>query len=328
MTLQECLFDHLAVVCRRFGVSTVQQPIPLRGGYVAYVHRIVSIDGAVYFSKTYDALRPVTAMIMPTLECISTATQWLADQPGLQQRLVAPYTSMHGQVLVRDERFTTLLFAYVEGVTPRETPLTDSQLAHLVDTVARIHSIDVDTAALAAVPRERFAPVWIDDIVPAIGRIALSSHVLYPLLCERIESLSAAFYDFRALACILAEIDHPMVLCHTDIHGYNVVINTDDVPVLIDWEGMMIAPAEHDLMFWIADERWQQISERYRLHHPLHEIDAQRLRYYQGRRLFEDLIQDIQRIEGETLEDGVRMALLTSLGDVSSELIIWAASVG
>lgn len=325
--MQERLFEHLALVCRRFGISPVQQPIPLRGGYVAYVHRIDSTDGTVYFSKTYDAFRSVTAMIMPTLEYISTATQWLANQPGLQQRLVAPYTTKHGHVLVRDGRFTTLLFAYVEGVTPREARLTDSQLAHLVDTVARIHAIDVHTAALAAVPRERFAPVWFDDIIPAIDRIALSSHVLYPLLCDRIAGLYVSFRAFRALAHTLATMQHPMVLCHTDIHGYNVVINTDDVPVIIDWEGMMVAPAEHDLMFWIDDERWQQISERYRLHHPYHVIDTQRLRYYQGRRLFEDLIQDIQRIEGETLDDGVRTALLTSLGDVSSELIAWGASV-
>ena len=325
--MQERLFEHLALVCRRFGISPVQQPIPLPGGYVAYVHRIDSTDGTVYFSKTYDAILSVTAMIMPTLEGISTATQWLANQPGLQQRLVAPYTSKHGHVLVRDGRFTTLLFAYVEGVTPRETPLTDSQLAHLVDTVARIHSIDVHMAALAAVPRERFAPVWIDDIVPAIGRIALSSHVLHPLLCDRIAGLYVSFRAFRALAHTLATMQHPMVLCHTDIHGYNVVINTDDVPVLIDWEGMMVAPAEHDLMFLIDDERWQQISERYRLHHPHLVIDTQRLHYYQGRRLFEDLIQDIQRIEGETLDDGVRMALLTSVGDVSRELIAWGASV-
>jgi uncharacterized protein involved in tolerance to divalent cations len=325
--LQERLFEHLALVCRSFGISPVQKPIPLRGGYVAYVHRIDSTDGTVYFSKTYDALRSVTAMIMPTLACISTATQWLANQPGLQQRLVAPYTTKHGHVLVRDGRFTTLLFAYVEGVTPRETPLTDSQLAQLVDTVARIHSIDVHTAALTAVPRERFAPVWFHDIIPAIDRIALSSHVLYPHLCDKIAGLHVSFRAFRALAHTLATMQHPMVLCHTDIHGYNVVINTDDVPVLIDWEGMMVAPAEHDLMFWIDDERWQQISERYRLHHPYHVIDMQRLRYYQGRRLFEDLIQDIQRIEGETLDDGVRTALLTSLGDVSSELIAWGASV-
>jgi spectinomycin phosphotransferase len=325
--LQERFFEHLALVCRSFGVSPVQQPIPLRGGYVAYVHRIDSTDGTVYFSKTYDALRSVTAMIMPTLESISVATQWLANQPGLQQRLVAPCTTMHGHVLVLDDRFTTLLFAYVEGVTPRETPLTDSQLAHLVDTVARIHTIDVHTAALAAVPRERFAPIWFDDIIPAIDRIAISSHVLHALLCDKVAGLYATFHVFRALAHTLATMQHPMVLCHTDIHGYNVVINTDDVPVLIDWEGMMVAPPEHDLMFWTADERWQQICERYRLRHPHQVIDAQRLRYYMGRRLFEDMIQDIQRIEGETLDDGMRTALLTSLEDVSSELIAWGASV-
>ena len=321
--MQEQLAEHLERVCKIFGVSPVRPPIPMRGGYVAYVHRIDSADGVAFFSKTYDAVRPITAMIMPTLECCSLATQWLARQPTLQRRLVAPFSAETGEVLVRDGRYTTLFFPYIEGVTPRELPLTEKQFSHLVDTVSRIHAIDADHPALAAVPRERFAPVWIDDIAPAIDRIALSSHALYSILCAKIAHVHTAFCVFRTLAHRLAAMHHPMVLCHTDIHGYNVVINSDDVPLLIDWEGMTIAPAEHDLMFWTAHEHWRLLYDRYRLLHPQHVIDNQRLRYYQGRRLFEDLIQDIQRIEGEPVTDVERSTLMSSIDAVSSEIIAW-----
>ena len=145
--------------------------------------------------------------------------------------------------------------------------MTDTQFTHLVDTVSRLHAIDADTQALATVPRERFAPVWIDDIAPAIDRIAVSSHTLYPILCAKSTALHASFRVFRTLAHTLAAMQHPMVLCHT--------------------------------------------------------LDRQRLRYYQGRRLFEDLIQDIQRIEGETLVDVERSSLMASIDAVSSEIIAW-----
>ncbi len=321
--MPQYLKEHLGRVCRIFGVSPVQSPVPIKGGYVAYVHRIDCTDGTTYVSKTYDAHRPITAMIMPTLERISLATQWLARQPTVQQRLVAPLTGVTGDVLVSDGRYTTLLFPFVEGVTPREQPLTNTQFTHLVDTVSRIHAIDADTPALAAVPRERFAPIWIDDIAPTIDRIALSSHVLSPILSAKSVSLHASFGDFRTLSYALAAKQHPMVLCHTDIHGYNVVINSADVPVLIDWEGLTVAPSEHDLMFWTTHERWPLLYEQYRLLHPQHVLDTQRLRYYQGRRLFEDLIQDIQRTEGESLSDVERATLLASIDAVSSDIIAW-----
>jgi len=321
--MQAHLDEHLERVCSIFGVTPDQPPLRMRGGYVAYVHRIDSTDGTTYVSKTYDAKRPITAMIMPTLEHISLATQWLARQPTLQQRLVAPLATVTGHVLVRDGRYTTLLFPFIEGVTPREQPLTDTQFSHLVDAVSRLHAIDADTPALATVPRERFAPVWVEEIAPAIDRIALSSHTLYPILCAKSTALHTSFRVFRTLADTLAVLQHPMVLCHTDIHGYNVVINSDDVPVLIDWEGLTVAPSEHDLMFWTTHERWPLLYEQYRLLHPQHVLDTQRLRYYQGRRLFEDLIQDIQRIEGETLVDVERSILMASIDAVSSEIIAW-----
>lgn len=326
--MQEHLKEHLERVCSIFGVTPDQPPLRMRGGYVAYVHRIDSTDGTTYFSKTYDAERPITAMIMPTLERISLATQWLARQPMLQQRLVAPLSAATGDVLVRDGQYTTLLFPFIDGVTPREQPLTDTQFTHLVDTVSLLHAIDADIPALATVPRERFAPVWIEDIAPAIDRVDNSNHALYPILCAKSTALHASFRVFRTLANALAAMEHPMVLCHTDIHGYNVVINSDDVPVLIDWEGMTVAPSEHDLLFWTAHERWRLLYDRYRLLHPRHALDTQRLRYYQGRRLFEDLIHDIQRIEGEPLAAVERSTLIASIDAVSSEIMAWGVIDG
>lgn len=311
---------HLENVCRVFGIVPCTEPVSLPGGYVAYVHKIVGNDDVMCVAKTYDDTRPITQMIIPTLERLSRATQWLATQPGINGRIVAPLLSVDGTVSVREGIYTTVLFPFIDGVTPRKQPLTEAQLGNLVDTVARIHALDPRHSALAMVPREQFSPLWIDEIEPALHRIAQPNHPINAVLHERCEGLRATFSSFRELCTSLARIVHPFVLCHTDIHGHNVVIR-DDIPLLIDWEGMIIAPPEHDLMFWTEDNQWPVVWKRYQLFHPNATIDPRRLRYYQMRRHFEDLIQDIQRIEREHPDAESMSVLLESIDVISTELI-------
>ena len=313
-------FDsHLQTVCAAYGIVPSVTPRVLRGGYVAYVHRIDATDGNAYFAKTYDDARPITAMILPTLNDLSCATRWLITQPGVHGRIVAPLLTHEGNILVRDGPFTTVLFPFVDGVTPREQPLTAVQLGHLVDTIAAVHHINTQHVAVERVPRERFRPTWLEDIEPALTRICQVSHPLHTLLAGRVASIRFTFCVFRRLAAELAVQVHPLVVCHTDIHGYNVVIR-DDIPLLIDWEGMTIAPPEHDLMFWINDDAWSQVWQRYRQAHPAAVIDPFRLRFYQLRRLFEDIIQDIQRVENEQPDAASMAELIESIGSISAEL--------
>ncbi|MDI5791191.1 phosphotransferase [Bacillus licheniformis] len=40
-----------------------------------------------------------------------------------------------------------------------------------------------------------------------------------------------------------------LALCHTDVHGWNLM-KTGGELILIDWEGLKLAPVEADLMFF------------------------------------------------------------------------------
>jgi len=293
--MERVLLEHLEEVCRVYGIDPQGGFEPLRGGYVAYVHRVIDTDGRQYFCKTYDDARPISQMILPTLSSLTAATVWLGLQPELHGRIVAP-VPQYGPV--RYGAFTTVVFPYVDGVTPRESPLTDMQLTNLVTSVAELHRLPVTDSALASVPREDFDALWTEAVLPALARIDTPGHQLHDVCAGRCCRLATQFLRFRAVAAELAAQEHAMVVCHTDIHGYNVVIQ-DDVPLLIDWEGMKIAPKEHDLMFWVDDARWEEIWHIYREVHSDAQIDTALLEFYGLRRLFEDLLQDIERVEQE-----------------------------
>ncbi len=41
----------------------------------------------------------------------------------------------------------------------------------------------------------------------------------------------------------------PFVLCHADIHAWNMLIQTDGTFYVVDWDTIILAPKERDLMF-------------------------------------------------------------------------------
>jgi Ser/Thr protein kinase RdoA (MazF antagonist) len=293
--MQRVLQHHLDEACRAYGIVPLGEYVALRAGYVALVHRVRGEDGRDYVLKTYDDARPISRMILPTLEALTQATVWLEQQQMVRGRIVAP-VAHHNPV--RSGPYTTVIFPYIDGVTPRERTLTPIQLRNLVHTVAHLHRLPADGAGLEGVPREDFDALWTAAVLPALARIDQPGHVLAAVFAGRAPRLAAQFRRFRSRAAQLATQEHALVVCHTDIHGYNVVIK-NDVPLLIDWEGMKVAPKEHDLLFWIADDRWEDIWQQYRLVHPGAQIDTALLDFYGTRRLFEDLIQDIERVEQE-----------------------------
>ena len=44
----------------------------------------------------------------------------------------------------------------------------------------------------------------------------------------------------------------PLVLCHADLHTWNVMIDGDGEPWLVDWDEVILAPKERDLMFVVG----------------------------------------------------------------------------
>ena len=51
------------------------------------------------------------------------------------------------------------------------------------------------------------------------------------------------------LALMLQKELPEFVLCHSDVHGYNLLIDNNGALYIIDWDALVFAPKERDLMF-------------------------------------------------------------------------------
>jgi spectinomycin phosphotransferase len=63
---------------------------------------------------------------------------------------------------------------------------------------------------------------------------------------EQIEHLVAKTETLSPLARKRAL---PTVICHADIHAWNVLVTPEGDIVIVDWDSTMLAPRERDLMF-------------------------------------------------------------------------------
>src|SRR5690348_6351627 len=123
----------------------------------------------------------------------------------------------------------------LDGLSPAAVPRLLSQIPDLLATsMARLHALDPGLVR-GELEQLRDVPVTVDGLLAALARFARAF--------GRTDLADAG----RWLA------DHPPgpapdVICHGDLHPFNLLANSDRVTVL-DWSTALLAPRAHDVAF-------------------------------------------------------------------------------
>jgi spectinomycin phosphotransferase len=95
------------------------------------------------------------------------------------------------------------------------------------------------------------------------------------------------------LSQILIQQSPQYVLCHSDIHGGNVLMDTNNTLYIVDWDEPIMAPKERDLMFIGAGvgNVWNQPQEEALFYqgYGKTEVNKALLAYYRHERIVEDI---------------------------------------
>ena len=92
-------------------------------------------------------------------------------------------------------------------------------------------------------------------------------------------------------------VEKSMVVCHTDLHGENLMMDERGNLYIIDLEGAMIAPPEHDLFFFAGyDYFWDLFLPNYEREFGPVNLDSKVFGFYYYRRNLEDLTDWVVRI--------------------------------
>ncbi|TCC58875.1 hypothetical protein E0H73_26600 [Kribbella pittospori] len=182
---------------------------------------------------------------------------------------------------------------WINGVRAAETGLTKEQWTAYGVLLRRVHDSEPPPRLRDALPKHSH----IDARIPAIAEKLQTRLATQAPEDEVEEELGAVWKEHEdtithLLTARPPEPAGPRVICHGDPHLGNVLV--DDDLHLIDWDDVILAPREQDLMFMlggmgdVGPTRPEHL-EAFLTGYGPHTIDDDAVRYYRHVRAFEDV---------------------------------------
>ena len=236
---------------------------------------------------------------------MSIAILELLHAAGIQQ-IILPIKTLHGQSTQLIEGHTLIVYPFIEGENGFNHTLTGQQWMTLGKTLRQVHEIDVPVSLQKQVRKEGYSSKWREAV-----RLFYSQIEAEPAGDEFALQFVKVMKEKKALICHLVERAEELgqklqnqasqfVLCHSDIHGGNVLIDKDGALYIVDWDEPIMAPKERDLMFiggGVANV-WNKPHEEKLFYEGYGKCDVQAalLSYYRCERIVEDIAHFIPEL--------------------------------
>ena len=255
---------------------------------------------------------------------ISALVTELLHDAGIQQ-IIPIIKIIRGQSTQPIDDFTLVVFPFIEGQDGFSRDLTNNQWHTLGKVMRQIHNIEVPPALQNKIRRESYSFKWGELVRSIYGRIDSEPNddvvtaQLKMFMIKHKATIHQLIDKAEKLAQQIKNQLPEFVLCHSDIHGGNVLIDRDDALYIVDWDDPIMAPKERDLMFIGAGVAnvWNKPHEEKLFYqgYGKTEINMTLLAYYRYARIVEDIALYGQQLLIPTLEDQTRMGAYKQFAD-------------
>jgi len=286
------LKDEEIITCLRdeYGLSVGKISfLPLGADLNTAVYRAITNDGTAYFVKLRRGDFNEASVAIPN---------FLSDL-GIKQ-IIPSLTTQTGQLWANLNPFKVILYPFVEGHDGFDKKLSDQQWVEFGKALKRFHTVGIPSTMISNIQRENFSPRWRDTVRVFLERIekeTFSEDVAIELATflkskedETLELVKRA----ERLAQMLQEQPPEFILCHADIHGWNLLIDTAGALYMVDWDTLIFAPKERDLMFiggGLGDSGYMPQEEEIMFYQGYGQtnINEIAIAYYRYERIIEDI---------------------------------------
>lgn len=231
---------------------------------------------------------------------ISVAILAMLQASGIQQ-IIPPIKTTNGELTQHIGDSTLTVYPFVNGQNGFCYNLTDNQWIALGKILKQVHEFDVPPSVKDLIRKETYSDKWRKAVR------SLYSHIdgnlngdeaalqLRAFMGERREIIHHLVNRAEALSQKVQEQSPEFVLCHSDIHGGNVLIDEEGSIFIVDWDDPIMAPKERDLMFiggGVANV-WNNPREEECFYkgYGKTEINRTILAYYRHERIVEDIAE-------------------------------------
>jgi spectinomycin phosphotransferase len=286
------LEDEKIVACLQdeYGLLVVQVAfLPLGADRDTVVYRVVADDETPYFCKLRSGIFDETSVALP--KCLS-------DQ-GIVQ-IIAPLVTKTGRLWANLDAFKLILYPFVEGHDGYEVDLSDRHWVDFGTALRGIHTAIVPPALIRRIQQETYSPQWREIVKTFLERVeddAFDDPIavrLAAFLNTRRDEILDLVGRAERLARALESRSLEFILCHSDIHAGNILIDANAAFYIVDWDNPILAPKERDLMFvgggqGFAGHTPQEEETLFYRGYGQTQIDPTALAYYRYERIIQDI---------------------------------------
>jgi spectinomycin phosphotransferase len=223
----------------------------------------------------------------------------LMSEAGVKP-VIAPLATQTGQLWTSLDEFKLMLYPYIAGRNMYEVDLTDRQWVEFGAALQRLHALQLPQQMAMRIMKERYDPAFRQSLQKSLERARNESPddpiaiQCMTLLMERWREIRVLMARAQQLALQLQSQELELVLCHADLHAGNLLVENDGTLYIIDWDEILLAPKERDLMYIGGGllGGWRSPAEEEALFYQGYgpsEIDPVALAYYRYERIIQDL---------------------------------------
>lgn len=262
--------------------------LPLGADFNAAVYKAQASDGRHYFVKLKRSDR----------DDMGVAISELLHAAGIE-KIIYPLRTLIGTSMLRMEDFSLIVYPFVEGQDGFNRDLSDNQWVMLGKAMRQVHEIEVPLSIQNKIRRETYSPQWRNFVRAIYQKMTLSGDSTALKLIQFMQEHQAEILRLvdraEELGHKLQDQKHPFVLCHSDIHGGNVLLHGNDLLYIVDWDAPIMAPKERDLMFiggGVANV-WNKPHEEQLFYsgYGNTQVNPEILAYYRHERIVEDIAE-------------------------------------
>jgi len=178
---------------------------------------------------------------------------------SIQDHIIEPMKTHDNNLFLRLPEFTAMVYPYIDGSSARGIRLSTEHWIELGRVLKKIHNYklpDKMSKIAAMIPAESYDDGWRKKLTKIIAELNNkerdSSYTkqfifLYEQKSELIKFMIDRAEDLLAKTKDSREENY---LCHGDIHAGNMLITREKYFYVVDWDTLVMAPRERDLMFF------------------------------------------------------------------------------
>lgn len=235
----------VACIAKEYGLrADTVTFLPLGADSNTAVYRADATNGTAYLVKLRRGEWDAASVTVPTF----------LHRQGIRQA-IPPLPASDGQLWATLDAWRLILYPFIQGKDGYARPLTAAQWVEFGAALKRLHTISLPSPIIETIRREDFSPHWrklVERFVARIDRDVFTDPTAIELSqflrIKRNETL-ALVAEAEKLGQILRAQPPEFVLCHGDIHGWNLLVADTGALYIVDWDTLVFAPKERDLMF-------------------------------------------------------------------------------